>query len=322
MSTWRSFPERSWSPIGNSVSGFGAGEGPYDLSYAIDVQDAPHLNGRVSARLHLSDARRVQGLGVVCRADDLRSFLAFHITTDSSDPALFTVGLAAFKLGRIVSLVALKEPMEISGPTVTMSLGYFSGEITGEIATGSATVSISRMMPEIPFPGHSGVIRFYNSSTVASRIQIEAIHTRPVLPEVQEIGTRPYTVFLSHSSQDAEAVRKVAQEFKREGIPYWVDEEQITFGDPIVGKIEEGLKNSRYVVVCASENVGRSGWCRAEYGPILHREFSGDTSRRVIPLSLDGSGSESSVPLLLSDKMRADFTDNASFTAFLEFLKE
>jgi len=235
---------------------------------------------------------------------------------------LFGVRLAAFKLGRIVSLVALKEPIEISRSTATsMTLRSYSGEITGEIVTDNAKTSITRLMPEVPFPGHSGLIRFYNCSTVATKIQVEAIHTKPVLPEVQEVGVQQFTVFLSHSSRDKETVRKVVQEFKRQSITYWIDEEQITFGDAIVSKIEDGLKKSRYVVVCLSEDVVQSGWCRAEYGPILYREFSGDTSRRVIPLSLDGSQWDASIPLLLSDRLRADFTDDASFTDFLMFLK-
>jgi hypothetical protein len=37
---------------------------------------------------------------------------------------------------------------------------------------------------------------------------------------------------------------------------------------------------------------------------------------------LDGALKPNSVPLLLSDKMRADFTDATSFDAFLDFLKE
>lgn len=322
MSTWRSFPDRGWAPIGNSLSGFGKGEGPYALAYAIDTQTGPHLNGRVSAHFHISQSPRVQGLGVVCRANELRSFIAFYITNDSDDPSLFGVRLAALKLGRVVSLAALKEPIEISGQTVTMTLRFYSGEITGELVTSNTKASITRVVPEVPFPGHSGLIRFYNSSTLATRIQVEAIHKRPVLPEVPEVGVQQFTVFLSHSSQDKETVRKVAKEFQKRNITYWVDEEQITFGDAIVSKIEDGLKKSKYVVVCLSEDVVRSGWCRAEYGSILYREFSGDTSRRVIPLSLDGSQSESSIPLLLSDKMRADFTDDASFAAFLKFLKE
>lgn len=321
MSTWRSFPDRGWRPIGDSVSGFGKGEGPYDLSYAMETQTGSHLNGRVSALFHIATTPRVQGLGIICRADEARSFVAFYVTNDKDDPARFSVRLAAFKLGRIVSLVALKDPIDVTGSAITMTLQFYSGEITGEIVTDNAKASITRVVPEVPFPGHSGLIRFYGCPTVATNIQVEAIRAKPVLPEVEEAGVYQFTVFLSHSSRDKETVRKLTQEFKKQNITYWVDEEQITFGDTIVSKIEDGLQKSKYVVVCLSENVMQSGWCRAEYGPILYREFSGDTTRRVIPLSLDGSNSDSSVPLLLSDKLRADYTDESSFAKFLKFLK-
>jgi len=148
---------------------------------------------------------------------------------------------------------------------------------------------------------------------------------KPILPEENSKADQQahsYRVFLSHSSADKTAVMKVTEAFKAAKIPYWVDHEQITFGDGIVAKIEEGLQNSKYVVVCLSENLRSSGWCRAEYGPILYREFSGDTSRRVIPLSLDGSAATDAVPLLLSDKMRANFADPKSFSAFIQFLRE
>jgi hypothetical protein len=126
---------------------------------------------------------------------------------------------------------------------------------------------------------------------------------------------------MAHAHGDNDLVAQVTQRFREASISYWIDEDQITYGDQIVKKIEDGLQQSRFVMVALSENLGKSGWCRAEYGPILYREFSDDTSRRVIPLSLDGSESERSVPLLLSDKMRVNFKDNRSFAAFIEFLK-
>jgi hypothetical protein len=115
---------------------------------------------------------------------------------------------------------------------------------------------------------------------------------------------------------------KVVEALKKNGISYWIDSEKLTFGDGIIAGIESGLKRSKFVVVCISKNLEKSGWCRAEYGPILYREFSGQTSRRVIPLSLDGSKDNDAVPLLLSDKVRADFTETTSFGALLEFLRQ
>jgi hypothetical protein len=65
----------------------------------------------------------------------------------------------------------------------------------------------------------------------------------------------------------------------------------------------------------------RSGWCRAEYGSVLNRELSGDTTRRVIPLSLDGTADAAAIPMLLVDKLRVDFTSERSMAEFIGFLK-
>jgi hypothetical protein len=130
-----------------------------------------------------------------------------------------------------------------------------------------------------------------------------------------------YDVFISHAHGDHSRIAQVTERLRRGDISYWIDEEQIKFGDQIVSKIEDGLQDSHFVLAALSAALVKSGWCRAEYGPILHREFSGDTSRRVIPLSLDGTADESTVPLLLWDKMRVDFTNEQSFAEFIKFIK-
>src|SRR5262249_25169074 len=117
----------------------------------------------------------------------------------------------------------------------------------------------------------------------------------------------PFCVFLCHSGADKETIsEEVIKTFKRFGISYWVDHEQIGFDDrSIIAKIEDGLRNSKFVLLCTSKNFTESSWCRDEYAAILHRS-RGDASR-LIPLSLDGS--KSSIPLLLSDKMQANLKD-------------
>jgi hypothetical protein len=196
--------------------------------------------------------------------------------------------------------------------------------MVGEVTTNHGVHRISWLLPELPFPGYCGLVRFYSTAAVARGVCIEEIAMKPKLPETRDGDfdqVFPFSVFLSHSSADKPTVLRVLAELKKAEISYWVDHEQIVFGDGIVSKIEEGLQKSKYVVVCLSENLGKSGWCRAEYGPILYREFSGDTTRRVIPLSLDGSNNGDSIPLLLSDKMRADFTRPDSFSSLMDFLK-
>lgn len=205
MSTWQSFPSRGWLPIGRSLTGHSTGEGPYDLSYAIETSAQPHLNGRVSANFSFPLGPRVQGLGVVCRANSERSFVAFYLTNDQGDPGLFGVRLAAFKLGRIVSICGLREPIPVASSSITMAVQFFSAEMTGELVAGDTAATITQLMPEIPFPGYSGVIRFYNTPTVATQIHSERISGKPVLPESgQDAVDHPYTVFLSHATGDKE----------------------------------------------------------------------------------------------------------------------
>lgn len=325
MSSWLAFPDHRWTPIGGSLSGSGSGEGPFGLSYAIDTTNPTFLNGRVSATILLTINRPIRAAGLVCRADGLRSFVAFYAVTDPAAPDQYSLRLAAFKYGTPISTIALPKPVSIESGRGHFALQFFSGDLRAQLTSGAKVYTLQHVMPEICFPGHAGVIRFYKSSVLVQNIHIEEIGTRPVLPESsqeEQKRAHKFTVFLSYATADKEAVRRVAAIFKTNGITYWMDEDQITFGDPIVSKIEQGLQDSRYVVVCLSDQQARSGWVRGEYGPILYREFSGQTSRRVIPLTLDGSKNAKSIPLLLSDKMSADLTNSTSFSAFLEFLKK
>jgi hypothetical protein len=136
-------------------------------------------------------------------------------------------------------------------------------------------------------------------------------------------GKFKYNAFISHASEDRPVVEQIIQDFRRAGVTYWVDHEQIDFGDRITEKIEEGLRESKYVVVCLSANLGRSNWVRAEYGSILHKELgrsSQGSGRKVIPLKLDDS-SDDEIPLLLYDKRRAHYSNVTEFNQLLEFLK-
>lgn len=328
MSSWRAFPDKGWSAIGgSSLSGFGKGVGNYQSAYAIDTSTGQFLNGRVSARLRLSGNSSLKGAGVVCRADSLGSFVAFYVTSaEQEGEDLYSVRLAGFKEGRLVDLAGLKTPIQLQTGEFHVALQFFSGEMNGEVISDGNTHRLRYTQAAIPFPGCCGVVRFYSAAVIAQMIRIERITMKPILPEDDVEAERPkykYAVFLSYSSADKPSVLKVIEEFKRAGISYWVDHERITFGDGIVEKIEDGLRNSKYVVACLSRNYATSGWCRAEYGTILNREFSGNTSRRVIPLSLDSSkDSDDAGPLLLSDKMRAHFTDPVSMTAFLKFIRD
>jgi TIR domain len=323
MSKLKSFPDGSWSTVGALQSGFRKVAGTYGTSYAIDQSISPFLNGRVAASIRLVRSPLVAG-GVVARADDLFSFAALYVVTDDKNPERYKLRLSIFKHGNVEYLRSSQSSFAIADHEFDLSLQFFSGGFSGQLVTKDDSQELVCIAPERPFPGYCGVIRFYGSRIIARNLKIEEISMRPKLLDSKDQVGRKYkfNVFLTHATPDKQLVVDVAKQLKAAGVSYWIDHEQINFGDSIVSKIEDGLENSRYVVACLSKNFRKSGWSRGEYGPILYREFGGETERRVIPLSLDGSKDISDIPILLSDRLRADFTDKPQFAKFLEFLSK
>src|SRR6185503_10069661 len=109
--------------------GFGNGEGPYGVAYAIDTNIRPFLNGRVSADIRLAGDRPINGAGVITRANELRSFAAFYVVTDDKTSDLYSVRLAAFKHGKLESLIGLNNSISIPNRQFHIAMQFFSGDI-------------------------------------------------------------------------------------------------------------------------------------------------------------------------------------------------
>jgi small GTP-binding protein len=95
-----------------------------------------------------------------------------------------------------------------------------------------------------------------------------------------------YDVFLSHSSKDKHIVRPLAERLRNDGLNVWFDEWSIRAGDNIPHKIEEGLEQSRVLVLCMSANAFGSDWAELESQTFRFRDPL-NKERRFIPLRLD-----------------------------------
>lgn len=95
-----------------------------------------------------------------------------------------------------------------------------------------------------------------------------------------------YDVFLSYSSKDKQVVRELAQRLKADGLRVWFDEWEIKPGDTISLKIEQGLEQSRTLVLCMSANAFAADWVTLERHTALFRDPTSQ-DRRFIPLRLD-----------------------------------
>jgi tetratricopeptide (TPR) repeat protein len=110
-----------------------------------------------------------------------------------------------------------------------------------------------------------------------------------------------FKVFLSHSTKDAEFVRRLAGEFERELITPWLCEVDIIPGDNFVGEIEQGLSSSDLAIVAWSPDAARSRWTDLEWASVLDREISESRRRLGVVLLRDAK-----LPELLRTKIWID----------------
>ncbi|HKS41034.1 MAG TPA: TIR domain-containing protein [Blastocatellia bacterium] len=97
-----------------------------------------------------------------------------------------------------------------------------------------------------------------------------------------------YDVFISHSSKDKPVVRELAERLKADGLRVWFDEWVIQPGDMIGLKIEQGLEQSRTLILVMSANAFASEWVTLERHTVMFRDPT-NQERRFIPLLLDNA---------------------------------
>jgi GTPase SAR1 family protein/DNA-directed RNA polymerase subunit RPC12/RpoP len=123
-----------------------------------------------------------------------------------------------------------------------------------------------------------------------------------------------FDVFLSHNSKDKPRVRRLAGRLRQAGMRVWFDEWNVRSGDIIALKVDEGLEQSRVLLLCISPNALASGWVALERGTAIHRDPA-NTGRRFIPLLL----ADCKLPDTLRRYKYVDFREEAE-TAFAEVL--
>ncbi len=87
---------------------------------------------------------------------------------------------------------------------------------------------------------------------------------------------KQYDVFISHASEDKEAVvRPLAIALQDKGVHVWYDEFEMKIGDSLRRKIDHGLANSRFGVVVISRSFIKKGWTNYELDGIMTKTISG-----------------------------------------------
>ena len=122
-------------------------------------------------------------------------------------------------------------------------------------------------------PGPLPPLREAPLSSVPSLVQHHPDMPRPV----QSHDDRDYDVFISHASEDKDAVvRPLASALRNAGLSVWYDEFELRIGDSLRRKIDAGLAKSRFGVVVLSQAFFGKGWPNYELDGLVTRAVTGE----------------------------------------------
>ncbi len=109
-------------------------------------------------------------------------------------------------------------------------------------------------------------------------------------------GADDYDVFISHASEDKEAIaRPIFEACKRQGLKAFLDEAHIGFGESFASKINTALGASRTVLAIVTSHSTAKEWPLQEINTALALEISGE--KNVVPLMV-GNPDLTLLPLL------------------------
>jgi hypothetical protein len=123
-------------------------------------------------------------------------------------------------------------------------------------------------------------------------------YIRFIAVDLKQMSPESWDVFICHASEDkADVAEPLYKQLDSVGIRCWYDRGEILWGDSIVGKINEGLKCSRFVIVIVSPALLRKTWATKEMNAALSQEIDSGTTR-VLPLM---AGSDKEIKQMTSD---------------------
>jgi len=119
-------------------------------------------------------------------------------------------------------------------------------------------------------------------------------------------------VFLSHSSCDKPAVEALARHLRAQGIDAWFDQWEITPGDDIIARMNEGLEQADAGLIVFSAQSLQSPWVNAEVSSLTYERIK--HGQPLIPVQ---AGDDAYIPPLLRPLCRLALEDHEGIAAAL-----
>jgi hypothetical protein len=122
-------------------------------------------------------------------------------------------------------------------------------------------------------PPPSGLLRPLPEHNPARDVEVR----EPVEPANDVLGGQTWDVFLSHASDDKNAVAvPLRAALAERGVTVWLDKTEIRVGDSLRRKIDEGIRSSRYGIVVLSPSFFAKGWTNHELDGLITKTVAGE----------------------------------------------
>lgn len=129
-----------------------------------------------------------------------------------------------------------------------------------------------------------------------------------------------YQVYLCHSSKDKDIVRRLRDRLEANQIRCWFDEDELHGGHSARRGMEQGLRSSRYLLVCASANLLSAPYANQEIDVVQREDVLGECPK-VLVLRLNEDSVEDSVPLMLRGKTWFEYQRPGDFERLVGLLR-
>ena len=126
---------------------------------------------------------------------------------------------------------------------------------------------------------------------------------------------KKWDIFISHASEDKNAVAiPLARLLEEAGLKVWLDQHELTLGDSLRGKINEGLAQSRYGVVILSKAFLAKDWPVNELNSLLAMEEAGHKVMLPVCHEIERAELIAAAPLI-ADRLAARTSDGLDTVA-------
>ncbi len=119
-----------------------------------------------------------------------------------------------------------------------------------------------------------------------------------------------FDFFISYASEDRDVAEALEKSLTAAGYKVWRDRGQLTLGDSLTAKINQGLASSKFAIVILSKAFLRKNWPRAELDALQARAIAAG-QKVILPIRRDLAHDEMARHLpLLGDKYTIAFEGN------------